>query len=500
MSRIQISRSRYIEESRAIADLRLTEYSFLSGELVEVRYYKEPDKRTNIGVLLALGVKDGVGEDCYRIISSGGEVKARYVGTDLPDVSKLIHGELYVVQDEEGVWNYVYKMDNSSSRIIEPITEGPYIFQDLDSGYRWFYENQECKREDDFFSSEKITNILTSVGSIKLKPIITSDVGYIFKKGEVKDLVLDIKVLDELTEDDLTEDCEFYVKGERLILSSEGKLIIPNLVDDEDIKVITKYPVYPGIYLSTSDIVSIKFGYPFYYGVIGDLWEPSEKSILSLSNNIINYRKEWEWTGIDFSYKRVAIAYPKKYGTLAHIYDDNGLDYIRTYQPYYTKVVLWGEEYLVYVKKDVVSVSLFSQRYVFHKTNSLSLGERNLIEIIDAWKRQNSALGLVVLDEDGNIAGDLVKNGRFEIFTTIKAMVEDYPTSDMEEGDVYFNTITKKMFFSIDSETGIIDEPIQKALYLYEGKFYTWSGTEFQEISYLQTREIKSIKEIYGRD
>lgn len=34
VQRIQISRSKYIEESRAIAVLRLNEYDFLKGEIV----------------------------------------------------------------------------------------------------------------------------------------------------------------------------------------------------------------------------------------------------------------------------------------------------------------------------------------------------------------------------------------------------------------------------------------------------------------------------------
>ena len=68
--RIQISRSKYIEESRSIAVLRLnTEYSFLKGEVVMINYYKDPDFRNNIGVLVAIGVKDGMGEDCYRIVN-----------------------------------------------------------------------------------------------------------------------------------------------------------------------------------------------------------------------------------------------------------------------------------------------------------------------------------------------------------------------------------------------------------------------------------------------
>ena len=61
-SRIQLSRSKYIEESRAIAVLRLNEYDFYPGEIVMMSYYKNPDFRNDIGVLVAIGVKKGIGE------------------------------------------------------------------------------------------------------------------------------------------------------------------------------------------------------------------------------------------------------------------------------------------------------------------------------------------------------------------------------------------------------------------------------------------------------
>ena len=137
--RIQISRSKYIEESRAIAALRLVDKEFLKGEIMMLNYYKDPDKRTDIGVLVVIGVKDGVGEDCYRILEMGGQMPVRQVG-ELPDYSKLVHGEIYVwygdpdLRDDvdEQYWCYVYEEDGH--RVIERITGGPYIFLDLETG------------------------------------------------------------------------------------------------------------------------------------------------------------------------------------------------------------------------------------------------------------------------------------------------------------------------------------------------------------------------------
>lgn len=498
--KIQISRSKYVEESRAIADLRLTEKAFLPGELVMLNYYKDPDFRNDIGVLIAIGVKEGIGEDCYRILSAGGTVKVRNVVNELPDVSKLVHNELYVYHDSEGVWNYVYKINEDPERRIEPITGGPYIFIDLESGYRWFYENQECKREDDFFSSKKITEILAAIGDTKIKPTIVSDNGYIFKSGDIKDLILNVGAVDEATGIDLSKDCKYFVNEKELIPDENGKVIIPNLIKDEDIRVVVKYPISPGIYVSASEIISIKFGYKFFYGSVDEGWQISQKNIESLEHNIINYRRDWAWDNINFTYKKIVIAYPRKYGFLSHIYDDNGLDYIRTYQPYFTKVFIDDEEYLVYIKKDSVSVSLFLQKYVFNESDSININENNLFDLINAWKNRNIHSGLVVLDENGKIDSSLVDNSNSGVFIPIKEIVKDYPTSGMEVGDVYYNEITGKLFIAIDSNSGVIDEPIQETLYIYQNEYYSWTGEKLRRFSRMESREIKTIKEIYGRD
>ena len=94
--RIKVSSSKYIEESRAVAVIRLNERGFLKGEVVMLNYKKDPDKKTDIGTLVAIGIKDGTGEDCYRIISAGGSVVVRKVVESLADVSSLVHNELYL--------------------------------------------------------------------------------------------------------------------------------------------------------------------------------------------------------------------------------------------------------------------------------------------------------------------------------------------------------------------------------------------------------------------
>ena len=150
-SRIQISRGSYIADSRDEAIIHLNEKEFLVGELAMVKYYKNPDLRTNIAVCTAIGVENGKGYNAYRLIEMGGNVMIRFVGDYLPDVSQLVHGETYLWHDtEKDIWQFVEKNPENPERIFSDIVGGPFIFEDIDSGYRWFYKDGSCKREDDF--------------------------------------------------------------------------------------------------------------------------------------------------------------------------------------------------------------------------------------------------------------------------------------------------------------------------------------------------------------
>ena len=209
-----------------------------------------------------------------------------------------------------------------------------------------------------------------------------------------------------------------------------------------------------------------------------------------------NYRRSFEWDNINFTYKRIALAYPKKYVFLSHIYDDNGLDYIRTYQATNTKLSWDGEEYIVYIKRDSVTVNLFVQKYVFNDSDSLSFSEENLLDLLNAWKNQNIHNGLVVLDEDGKIDSSLLGDAAAGAFVKIKEIVTEYPTEGMEIGDVYYNSETHKLFIAIDEENGVIDDPKLETLYIYDNEFYSWYETGLLKFSRIQSREIKTIKEI----
>ena len=69
-------------------------------------------------------------KDCYKIISLGGLELVRNVVTELPDVSALVHGELYLYEDQSsGKWYYVYEIGNE--RQIDEIIAPPTIYVNI---------------------------------------------------------------------------------------------------------------------------------------------------------------------------------------------------------------------------------------------------------------------------------------------------------------------------------------------------------------------------------
>ena len=244
--RIQISRSKFIEESRATAILRLNRYEFRKGELVTIIYKKPEDfmsrfndqidgvtvmgnleygSNPGLGALIAVGIANGKGEKYYRLISGGGVVKVRGVLEYLADVALLTNainldvGEVYVCKsDGDGKWYYVYKPKDSDERVLEPITGGPYIFLDTGTGYRWFYSGdfnegtQDCKREDDFLAGAKTQKILETLLTSNLKLNLESLSGDTINPGdEGNPLIFKASASDETSGENLTEKCKFYI-------------------------------------------------------------------------------------------------------------------------------------------------------------------------------------------------------------------------------------------------------------------------------------------------
>jgi hypothetical protein len=159
---IRLARDRNVENSRKDAILFLDFQEHLVGQQWQVRYYRD-ESQTEIDTLVAIGVRNGTGSECYKVISYGTATPVISITETLPDVSELAHGELYIVK-VEGQWNYVSLVDDT--RFIDPITGGPYSFFNLEDGHVWYYNEhlppsdtdkyRWLRRDDNFYSREEL--------------------------------------------------------------------------------------------------------------------------------------------------------------------------------------------------------------------------------------------------------------------------------------------------------------------------------------------------------
>lgn len=496
-SRIQISRGSGIADSRDEAIIHLNEKEFLVGELAMVKYYKDPDFKTNIAVCTAIGVENGKGYSAYRLLEMGGNVMVRYVGDYLPDVSQLVHGETYLWYDKgNNKWKFVEKDPKGPERIFSDIKGGPFVFEDLDSGYRWFYKDGTCKREDDFLTKDQVGLILQDIITATPTLTVSSENGYIFKTGEYVNL--DLSFLVETAHGkDITSSCLVYIKDHQVNLDKNGHYVFANIYHDDEIPIRVLYPV-GGIMGSLETKVTVNFGHDFYYGRIpADGWEINSNNVKALENKMVNCKHSWEWSGFKLTEQRIALAYPEKYGYLSHIFDGNGLDYIHTYQAY--SLDIDDEQYLVYIKKDVVSTTDFLQRWEFTNSKSLDVEESNLLKVIDAWKLKGTPGGLVVLGSDGKLDPSICSTDSSSSFPIITEMVTSFPTSGMTKGDIYYNTKTKEIFTSISVDSGVISAPVIGRIYLYGDEFYCWSigADNLVKLGGLEVEEITDITQLW---
>lgn len=112
--------------------------------------------------------------------------------------------------------------------------------------------------------------------------------------------------------------------------------------------------------LKSSKSVSVKFANPSYYGFASST-SLTDSDILSLANQTLKDTKSFTWSNINMSASRFCYAYPKSFGSLSSIKDNNNFEYINSYTC--LTVNANSEDYLVYVLTDPVSISNGVQIY-----------------------------------------------------------------------------------------------------------------------------------------
>lgn len=398
---IRISRSQYIERDRSIAILRLDQCQHYIGQPVQVRYYSNPEQ-TETDTVVAIGIDNGVGKDCYKVLSLGGLTLVRDVVLDPPDVSKLTHGEIYLCPDEEGIWSYMY--EEGGVRQIEHITGGPFIFSNIEDKYRWFYRDGVLKREDDFNTEadiksllagyeEKFENLTKSLE--KLQKLVyanntltfplrisfyddnnTGGTHTVYRTGTRTGVNFVIRVTlqsvdipsGDMTYLNVTPNCSMTLNGQEIHTTGEDLYTVEGLTRTTDYSLLVTYvDQETGVTKKGNAYYTVPFGYPFYYGVVpGEGWTIDQGSVTSLSEMTLGTEDTVIRFEGDLENQKVVIAVPTTYGNLKSAYDPgSSINCISDYE--ITTTLIDNTTYNVYVKELPITYPGFTQIFSFNE-------------------------------------------------------------------------------------------------------------------------------------
>lgn len=370
---IKIARDKVIEESRMAAILFLNYQTHLEGREWQVRYYRD-ETQTTIDTLVAIGIRNGTGSECYRVISYGTATPV-IISETLPDVSDLAHGEIYITK-VEGVWNYVILVDDV--RRFDPISGGPYSFFNLADGHVWYYNEHNIsdevipefwlRRDDDFYTRKELdeyggggsaehereqdeqlaydkvwlTDLDNVVFPINITVTSTLSSENVYFSGTSKTSTFTFKAekilryglmpdpkpeTEEIT--DVTSECEFYYKKstESTYHKVTGSSVTVNGISGSNSIVtfnfkggnIEKYGR-----MSHPGDISYKFGYSFLYGVTSGEFTSSSINSLLVSNLTMKspYYSVIYTTTLD---NLATFAIPFDWGNITKITDDGGV-------------------------------------------------------------------------------------------------------------------------------------------------------------------------------
>lgn len=169
MSTIKLLRSSSIYSDLNEALHILKNFSHISGQPVILYYYLDKEK-TKIDCLFALGISDGVGENCYSIISSNSEILVdKVILGELPDIMefRLDRKEIFLCNPTESEINYWVTVENGKRIPTEVKNTNPILIKDISTGELWWVNNKTLKKCSDFPTEEEFIKLFNKTLEIE---------------------------------------------------------------------------------------------------------------------------------------------------------------------------------------------------------------------------------------------------------------------------------------------------------------------------------------------
>lgn len=122
----------HANKTSAIIALNLT--NIYEGEVLSFRYYRDDG---TVDSIVAVGLRDGLGPDCYTLISDQSIPVISGILDSYPDVSEVYQGRVFLVKDP-GDGRYRRSFINVKSREDKELSSSFYFVNLSDNKYYYF--------------------------------------------------------------------------------------------------------------------------------------------------------------------------------------------------------------------------------------------------------------------------------------------------------------------------------------------------------------------------
>lgn len=281
---------------------------------------------------------------------------------DLVNSINTINREDYY--DKTAINNYVddiYDMHNNSiSDLEEDITNIENNIDNIEESYlkKEDYQYSDGIQTDDVMLNEKtLTEILTELiyKEIEIKKFNTTLISYLY---EFKvDKLTSITLQWELSRNPISQSVNIY-NG---IISTDSREITISTNINTDTDIVLTVVDEKGV--EKKSIIPIKFVFPSYYGTYEntlsvDNIRNGNKIIMDNKNTTIN---------MNYTNSKIFFAYPKVFGELVDIKDNNGLSYFNDFIYNGTDYATGGTSYNVYMLDEKATCKNISYSLIFKK-------------------------------------------------------------------------------------------------------------------------------------
>jgi hypothetical protein len=357
----ELLRLEYI--NKEILDERMKNYTTTTK--LESNYVKKENGKELISTILIDKLKNipekGYYDDTELRNLINKRVTHEYFKETIDNLNTIKKEDYY---DKTAINNYVddiYDMHNNSiSDLEEDITNIESNIDNIEENYlkKEDYQYADGIQTDDVMLNEKtLTEILTELTykEIEIKKFNTTLISHLYEFRE--DKLTSITLQWELSRNPISQSINIY--NGTISVDSREITITTNINTDTDITLT----VVDEKGIEKKSIIPIKFVFPSYYGTYENTL--SIDNIRS-GNKIIMDNKN---TTIDMNYtnSKIFFAYPKVFGELVDIKDNNGLSYFNDFIYNGTDYATGGTSYNVYMLDEKATCKNISYSLIFKK-------------------------------------------------------------------------------------------------------------------------------------